>query len=612
MADTDQAVRTSDPTTSTFRKLLGRMSSTPSSTPLPSATHNSDPKPTGQSDEAAFLKAPGKHTFTSPPPRVLVIGAGSRGTAYAESALTSTNAVIVAVCEPIEYKRNEFGRKFIWGDDGAASEGRAFADWREWVEYEEKRRVKAEKGEGVGNIVDAVFVCVLDEMHEEVVCGIAGLKVHICVEKPLSTSLESCMNIFRALRGVETEGVNGSANGETNDVVKPKETIFGICHVLRYSPHNMLLRHLVLEKDVIGDVLSIEHVEPVGWWHFSHSYVRFVAHCIPQRSLLTCNRGNWRTESTTAPSLLTKSCHDIDFLMWLLCSPAPNAGRAGPHLPSYITSTGSRKFFRKERKPKEAGSATNCLSCPHESSCDYSAKKIYLEKHLEFGNTDWPVKIVNPEIEDIYKTTGKEAAAKKLLENLAEDYTSETPSNEIEARSWFGRCVWDANNDVCDDQMVTITWDDDPAEKDDDGRPILKGRGAKTAQMHMVAFTEKICERRGRIYGTKGEIEYDSTSIKVHNFSTGETKTHNPHIAGGGHGGGDEGLARQFLMAVNAVDSGELSAADAQVKFLGCDLEEAFRSHAMVFAAEEARTKRLVVDWKKWWSERVESQLVQR
>ncbi|CAO2647940.1 Nn.00g088620.m01.CDS01 [Neocucurbitaria sp. VM-36] len=545
--------------------------------------------------DAAFLKAVEKQTFTKPP-RVLVIGAGSRGTAYAKSALSSTNAIVAAVCEPIEYKRNEFGRKFIWGDDGAASYGCAFADWRDWVGYEMARRVKQEQGEGVGNPIDAVFVCVLDEMHEEVVCGIAELKVHVCVEKPLSTKLESCMNIYRALRSVEAEGINGYTNGETNGVVKPKETIFGICHVLRYSPHNMMLRHLVLEKDVIGDVLSIEHVEPVGWWHFSHSYVR----------------GNWRKESTTAPSLLTKSCHDIDFLMWLLCSPAPKASITEPHLPSYITSTGSRKFFRKERKPKAAGNATNCLSCPHESECDYSAKKIYLEKQLQSGNTGWPVKIVNPEIEDIYKITGKEAATKKLLENLAEDYTTDTPANEVEARPWFGRCVYDANNDVCDDQNVTITWDDDPIEKDDDGAPILKGRGAKTAQFHMIAFTEKICERRGRIYGTKGEIEYDSTTIKVHNFSTGYTKTHKPHIVGGGHGGGDEGLARQFLMAVNAVDSGELSGADAQVKFLGCDLEEAFRSHAMVFAAEEARTTRQVVDWKKWWSERVESQLVQR
>ena len=321
------------------------------------------------------------------------------------------------------------------------------------------------------------------------------------------------------------------------------------------------------------------------------------------------NSGNWRKESKTAPSLLTKSCHDIDFLLWMLCSPPPNATTAQPHLPSYVTSTGSRKYFRKERKPKAAGDATNCLSCAHEPSCDYSAKNIYLSKHLEFGNTRWPVKIVNPEIEDIYKTKGKEAAAKQLLENLAEDYTSETPMEEVEARPWFGRCVWESDNDVCDDQCVTITWDDDPVEQDEDGQPILKARGAKTAQFHMVAFTDKICERRGRIYGTHGEIEYDSATIKVHSFSTGYTKVHKPHIAGGGHGGGDDGLARQFLAAVDAVESGTLPAADAQAKYLGCDLEEAFRSHAMVFAAEEARTTRSVVEWKKWWAERVEPQL---
>ncbi|KAF2872095.1 streptomycin biosynthesis protein StrI [Massariosphaeria phaeospora] len=540
-------------------------------------------------DDSVFSQAPGKQSFT---PRVLVIGAGSRGTSYARYTLSSTNAIIAAVAEPDRYKRAEFGKKFIWGD-GEPVLGQQFADWRDFVDYEIERRGRGKSGEGG---IDAVFVCVLDEMHEEVVCGLAKLNVHICCEKPMSTSLKSCVAMYQALKdggeGAQNGYANGQINGSTNGDRKRKETIFGICHVLRYSPHNMMLRHLLLEKEVIGDVLSIEHVEPVGWWHFSHSYVR----------------GNWRKESTTAPSLLTKSCHDMDFLMWMLCSPPPNAGTE-PHLPSFLTSTGSRKFFRKERKPKAAGDATNCLSCAHEPDCDYSAKNIYLEKHLKAGNTGWPVKIVNPEIEELYKTSGKEAAAKQLLDNLKEDYTSATPVGEVESRPWFGRCVWEADNDVCDDQCVTITWDDDPIAKDDDGRPVLQGRGAKTAQFHMVALTEKICERRGRIYGTKGEIEYDSATIKVHDFSTGRTTTHAPHLAGGGHGGGDEGLARQFLMAVEAVDHQGVSAPEAQRKFLGCDLDEAFRSHALVFAAEEARTKRKVVDWGRWWSGQVEPQL---
>lgn len=240
--------------------------------------------PANTTDSTAFLKAPEKQHFTSPP-RILIIGAGSRGTSYAASALSCSNATIAAVCEPNTYKRNEFGRKFIWGD-GVPPFGTAFPDWKDWVKYEKERQESAKTGKGLTGeagfkpvIVDAVFVCVLDEMHEEVLCGIAGLGVHVCCEKPLSTGLKSCINIYRALKdaGMENGCTNGGADGTTNDVAKRKETVFGICHVLRYSPHNMLLRNLVLDQGVIGDVLSIEHVEPVGWWHFSHSYVRYVS-----------------------------------------------------------------------------------------------------------------------------------------------------------------------------------------------------------------------------------------------------------------------------------------------------------------------------------------------
>lgn len=318
------------------------------------------------------------------------------------------------------------------------------------------------------------------------------------------------------------------------------------------------------------------------------------------------NRGNWRKESKTAPSLLTKSCHDIDFLLWLLCSPLPNtAPETPPHLPSSITSTGSLTFFHPARKPKEADTATNCLSCSHEPDCIYSAKKIYIDRHLRKGNTGWPVKIVNPEIEDIFTSSGPEAAQKQLLKDLAEDYTSDTPKEEVEKRNWFGRCVWEAGNDVCDDQSVTITWEDDPLRKENG----LGSRGAKTAQFHMTAFTQAQCERRGRVYGTLGEIAYDSTTITVYDFRTGTTTEFKPHQAGGGHGGGDEGLVRQFLRAVDAVDGGAMTGAEAQREFLGCDLDEAFRSHAAVFAAEEARTESKVVEWGSWWKEMVEGKM---
>lgn len=321
--------------------------------------------------------------------------------------------------------------------------------------------------------------------------------------------------------------------------------------------------------------------------------------------------GNWRREDTTAPSLLTKSCHDIDVILWLLCSPTNAQDNLPPHLPSTISSSGLLSQFRKARKPLAAGNATNCLSCPIERTCIYSGKSIYLDKHLSLGNTSWPVKIVVPEIEDIYKSQGKEAAETRLLDVLAEDYTAETPDKEIKARSWYGRCVYDADNDVLDDQTVTITWEDDALPNETSGEVgALNGRGAKQALFHMTSPTASICTRRGHIYGTTGEITYDSTTITIHTFATNSTQTLLPEApsAEQGHGGGDDGLAIQFLGAVKEVLKGG-DVEEAQRGWLGFDLEEGVRSHVAVFAAEEARRGRLVVDWGGFWEREVEGRM---
>jgi len=314
--------------------------------------------------------------------------------------------------------------------------------------------------------------------------------------------------------------------------------------------------------------------------------------------------------------------------MWLLCSPAsPNAADpGGVHLPSFISSTGILNQFRKARKPLAAGAATNCLSCPIEQNCEYSAKNIYVKQNFDHGTVDWPVNVVVPEIEDLY-SENKANAKKRLLEVLAEDYTPATPN--VEKRSWYGRCVWECDNDVCDDQVVTITWDDDhlpnpKLEKDPVGNGThetngeadgeaggLTGRAAKTAIFHMIAPTEKICERRGRIYGTRGEITYDQDFISVYSFLTGKTTRYNPDAATGGHGGGDGALAENFCKAVQAVLEGT-PVEEAQIAWLGCGIEEIVRSHVAVFAAEKARRERVVVDWQKFWAEEVEGRLTEQ
>nr|POF03865.1 glucose--fructose oxidoreductase [Quercus suber] len=506
---------------------------------------------------------------TSPTfPSFLIIGAGSRGNSYARALSDSGLGSVTAVAEPNDFKRKQFAKKYIHEQDVEGCQYE-FRDWTEFLIYEEERRHhQANNGSGSTRhpkIVDGVFVCVKDEMHAQVVVEIAKLGLHIMCEKPLATTLSDCLRIQRTLK------------------LYP-DRVFAIGHVLRYSPHNMLLRDLLLDKCVIGDVLSMEHVEPVGWWHFSHSYVR----------------GQWRKEKTSAPSLLTKSCHDIDFILWLFCSKIRPQDR--PHLPNWVSSNGSLKQFRKARKPKEAGTATNCLSCPIKETCMYSASRIYNDRHLAKGITRWPIDIVNPEVETILHNEGPEKARIALLETLGEDYDADSTSvPDIESRQWYGRCVWESDNDVCDDQIVTFQWDDEK----DTGSAI--NPNAKTATFHMIASTLAQCERRGRIYGSHGEISYDSKLITVHDFRTDTTRTYTPEVPKNSHhGGGDDGLTQMYVKAVAAVMAGESSVRDAQQNFLGCTIEDMVRSHAAVFAAEEARRERKVVDWKEWWRDNVE------
>lgn len=257
------------------------------------------------------------------------------------------------------------------------------------------------------------------------------------------------------------------------------------------------------------------------------------------------------------------------------------------------------KQFRRSQKPQAAGNATNCLSCPLESSCKFSAKRIYYDKHLVKGNAKWPVHIVNPEVESILETEGLEQAEAALMNSLKEDYDAKTtPKTEIEGRSWFGRCVWESDNDVCDDQFVTLEWDD------------TAHGGPKTASFHMIAQSLAQCERRGRIYGTSGEIYYDSKSITVHDFETDTTNTHKPEVPKNSHhGGGDDGLTQQFIRAVAAAMDQSMSVDEAQVHYLGCTMEEIIRSHAAVFAAETARTQRRCIEWQQWWDANVEARM---
>ncbi|KAL4866168.1 hypothetical protein BDV12DRAFT_210686 [Aspergillus spectabilis] len=566
----------------------------------------------------------------------LIVGAGSRGTAYARAITTSTPARISAIAEPEPYKRRAFGEAYIWGSESPRT-GQEFEGWEEWIEYETRRREVADSAgnnEGIGTEggVDGLLICTLDETHIKILTSLSKsnlLDLHVLCEKPLALSLSDCLSIYAA-RAKSPAARN---------------SIFSIGHVLRYSPHNLLLRRLVREEKVIGDIVSIEHTEPVGYWHFAHSYVR----------------GNWRRETQKGDgSLLTKSCHDIDFLVWLVEGDVvrPSSGNvaatgdttangSGNSNGTYIEeeertlklrtihSTGYLTQFRPDQKPKAAGSATNCTSCAIERDCIYSAIRIYRDNQLRKGETGWPVNIVCPDIEDylpdkfrLSSSKNKDndevevaAAETHLLKSLTQNYTPTTPDEEIRQRPWYGRCVYESDNDVVDDQLVSLSWDVIPPPSSSSSShpsttttqpPHFRNKSKPpgiTASFHMTSPTKSQCIRRGTIYGTLGEITYTSSSITIHSFTTSQTTIIDipapPPNEAESHGGGDYGLACGFVGAVEAVKHKGWDVERAQREFVGCSVEEVVRSHAVVFAAEESRRGERVVRWEGWWGDKL-------
>jgi len=302
--------------------------------------------------------------------------------------------------------------------------------------------------------------------------------------------------------------------------VKKAGVKFGVCHVLRYTMYTKELKRLI-KSGAIGKVVSIQHLEPVAHWHQAHSFVR----------------GNWRNEEESSFMLLAKCCHDVDWLRYIMDKPCKS-----------IQSFGSLQHFKKLEQPK--GAADRCTDCPAEieSGCAYSALKIYLRERVSRGIKGWPNDVL---VEDV------------------------TPENVAEAlrKGPYGRCVYACDNDVVDNQVVNMLFNDDT-----------------TASMTMTAFCNEGA-RQTRIFGTRGSIRTDSRYIYLTDFLTGETTTIDTNVINdgsieSGHGGGDYAIMESFTKAV----------ATGDVSHILSGVDDSLESHLMVFAAEEARRKNGVVN----------------
>lgn len=408
--------------------------------------------------------------------KLILAGAGCRGQNYSRYALEYPDqATVVGVAEPRKFQREQFTK-----DHEIASEN-IFCDWKEMAEKE--------------RFADAVIIATQDDMHTEPAIAFAKKGYDILLEKPMAPTADECKRIIDAVR-------------------EKKDRIFAVCHVLRYTEYTQTLKK-VLDEGAIGDIVSMQHLEPVGYWHFAHSFVR----------------GNWRNEAESSPMLLAKACHDLDWVHYIM----------GSHCTS-ISSYGNLKHFKKECKPEGAGD--RCTNCSIEKECPYSAIHLYIRLMMEKEkNTEWPVNVTTDD-------TTREGVMKALREGP------------------YGRCVYNCDNDVCDHQVVNMLYED-----------------GKTASLTVTAFTSLETGRRTSIFGTKGEIYGDSRYIKIYNYMTHKETVIDTQAEGGtilsGHGGGDFGLMRNFVTALQEKNNDLILTGP----------RESLDSHLMVFDAEISRTE---------------------
>ena len=103
----------------------------------------------------------------------------------------------------------------------------------------------------------------------------------------------------------------------------------------------------------------------------------------------------------------------------------------------------------------------------------------------------------------------------------------------------------------------------------------------------MTAFTNQ-CARRIRLMGTKGEIkgDMDAGIIEITDFVSGDQEKIMLHTPAQGHNGSDISMMRDF---VRMIGEGKKGKTDAAVSV---------ESHLMALAAEEARVKKEVLDFR--------------
>ena len=372
------------------------------------------------------------------PVSIVAIGAGNRTNKYLEYVRRNPDkARLIGVVELNDLRRQKVADEF---DLDASC---CYTDYRDFF----RSPLKA----------DAVMICTPENMHFEPAMLAIEAGYHVLLEKPIAQTLEECLAIGEAARR--------------------KNVIVSVCHVLRYHPYFIKLKELACSGE-LGNIISINHCTSVGVDRATHSFVR----------------GLWSREADTNPMLISKCCHDIDFLLWLTKTRCRK-----------ITSFGSLRWFRSKNAPE--GSAERCVDCKVEAQCPFSAVDLYRVRRDWISNFDIP--------------------QGKTIDQVIEDELREGK---------YGRCIYHCDNDVVDHQIVSMEMDSEV-----------------TINFSMDLFTLKD-HRKTHICLTEGEIDGNETLLRVRRFRGGaetvydfSNLSHQPF-----HAGADLDIVADFIDAIHS------------------------------------------------------------
>jgi predicted dehydrogenase len=283
----------------------------------------------------------------------ITMGAGQRGSIYGKYALEHPDQLnIIGVAEPRPAHLADYVK------DHNIPEENQFVTWEHVLE-----RPK---------FADTLIISMPDHLHYEPCMKALELGYDVLLEKPMAQTEQECRDLL-------------AMTEKTGKIV-------GISHVLRYAPYFVELRDIV-QSGAIGDVVSVQHLEPISFRHMNHSYVR----------------GNWHSSKASTPIILAKSCHDLDIIRWIIDKPCTK-----------IAAFGEVSFYKEEHAPE--GSSDRCISCKVKKECPFNAMRVYM-------SGKYPVE----RILDVSKHAPRAEKNAALLEEMKTGN--------------YGRCVFRSDND---------------------------------------------------------------------------------------------------------------------------------------------------------------------